>query len=208
MKLYTALTRARNQLYLIEVADQTKSKRKGTSLADFAFRRLSELKLAKKVDSIDEGQIEMSPAQHKARGVLLVTQALNMNRNQVELGDVKEKFRHAKDRFSPDMGNDKELFDKCEKHLNAIEQTNKLKRIARDSFFVEKKHRYCLENRFSEVLAFERDLGQFFAAFLCDPFMAEEVAEVRKLVEEVFFGTPYEVRLRDIIHNIEHLGAP
>ena len=45
-----------------------------TPLVDEAFRILRELSLAKTVKYIDGGEVEMSPSQHKARGVLFVTQ--------------------------------------------------------------------------------------------------------------------------------------
>lgn len=92
MMLYTALTRARNHLYLIELEKTGKGKRHGQSLAQYAFRRLSDLKLAKPGGFIQEGFAEMTPAQHKARGVLYVTQALNMSRNMEPLSFVKDKF--------------------------------------------------------------------------------------------------------------------
>ena len=74
MMVYTALTRARNHLYLIEVDSIQTGKKQKRGLAGFAFRRFGELGLAKSVLSIDEGQVEMTAAQHKARGVLYVTQ--------------------------------------------------------------------------------------------------------------------------------------
>ena len=75
MMLYTALTRARNNLYLIEVVNNSdRGKKKGALLADFAFNRFSDKGLTKKVQRIDEGKVEMSAAQHKARGVTYVTQ--------------------------------------------------------------------------------------------------------------------------------------
>ena len=64
MVLYTALTRARNQLYLIESDDfsggKLKKKRRGVLLADFALRCLSDLSLTKSVTQIDEGALEMT----------------------------------------------------------------------------------------------------------------------------------------------------
>ena len=80
MMLYTAITRARGHSYFIEVEA---GKGKGKSgLADFAFRQLQQLRLLKIVSSIDECEADMTPQQHKARGVLLVVQAINMSRNQ------------------------------------------------------------------------------------------------------------------------------
>lgn len=59
---------------MIEVDSVRCGKKQKSGLADFAFRRFADLGLAKSVCAIDEGQVEMSPAQHKARGVLYVTQ--------------------------------------------------------------------------------------------------------------------------------------
>ena len=59
---------------MIEVEKFGKGKKqKGVCLADFAFRRFADLGLAKSVKFIDEGHVEMTAAQHKARGVLYVT---------------------------------------------------------------------------------------------------------------------------------------
>ena len=79
MMVYTALTRSRSQLFLIEanVTGGSKKSTRGVSLADFAFKKLSDLELAKAVSSIDEGQVEMTAAQHKENGVKLVTLALS-----------------------------------------------------------------------------------------------------------------------------------
>jgi ATP-dependent exoDNAse (exonuclease V) beta subunit len=82
MGFYTAITRARNQLYLIEANDyeddevesgpkgkQSRKKwtvkNKGSSLADYAFRKFAELSLTKAVQRVAEGQAEMTSAQHK-----------------------------------------------------------------------------------------------------------------------------------------------
>ena len=72
MMLYTALTRARSQLFLIEeettLSNTRKSKKsRGVSLASFFFRKLMDLDLAKPVNCIDEGAQEMTAAQHKVR---------------------------------------------------------------------------------------------------------------------------------------------
>jgi len=80
MMLYTALTRARNFLYLIEVEQKGK---KAISLADFAFRRFSDLGLLRQVAYIDDGEKDMNPAQHKARGVLYVTQVSRTTSHQL-----------------------------------------------------------------------------------------------------------------------------
>ena len=92
MAFYTAITRARNQLYLIEANDYEDDevesgskgkksrkkwtvKNKGSSLADYAFRKFAELSLTKAVQRVAEGQAEMTSAQHKVsaqRRVLLI----------------------------------------------------------------------------------------------------------------------------------------
>ena len=202
MMLYTALTRARNNLYLIEVAQKGK-KKKAVSLADFAFRRFSDLGLAKQVQRIDEGQVEMSAAQHKARGVLYVTQALNMSRNHAPLSSVKEKFTEAMNRFRPDKGDDKELFDKCQKHFNAVLQKHILVMYAKEKFL--RNGEYNLEGRFVEVLQFEQKCSKFFAWFLGDSFLVEVVNDVRCLVEEIFEGTPYESHFKGACQTISRL---
>lgn len=56
MALYTAITRARNQLYLIEAFEEAKGK-KAVSLPEFAFRRFLDLELAKRVSNIDTGKM-------------------------------------------------------------------------------------------------------------------------------------------------------
>ena len=55
MVLYTAITRARNQLYLIEAFKEANGK-KAVSLPEFAFRRFLDLELAKRVSNIDTGK--------------------------------------------------------------------------------------------------------------------------------------------------------
>ena len=174
MMLYTALTRARNHLYLIEVENTGgKGKKQGKPLAQYAFRRLTDLGLAKSVSFIREGHVEMTPAQHKARGVLYVTQALNMSRNMEPVSSVKEKFLEAMNRFGPDKGNDKDLLDKCEKHLDAVMQMRNIMRFAKDEFLNDGE--YNLEGRFAEVLEFEQRASRFFSLFLCDSFLVAEV---------------------------------
>jgi hypothetical protein len=203
MLLYTALTRARSNLYLIEVAQDGNSRKKGCSLAQFAFRRFSDLGLAKQVLKIDEGQIEMSAAQHKARGVLYVTQAMAMSRDNAPLASIKEKFTEALTRFRPSKGDDKELYDKCEKHFNAVLQKYILMVYAKEKFLSGGV--YNLEGRFGEVLQFEQKISKFFAWFLGDSFLSEVVHQVRVLVEEIFTGTPYEAHFTNICKTIARL---
>jgi len=73
MLLYTALARARNHLYLIEINEfgaqnaLGRSRGRTTSTAcigldDFAFLRLKDLDLLKIIKSIHEGFVEMTPA--------------------------------------------------------------------------------------------------------------------------------------------------
>jgi hypothetical protein len=173
MMLYTALTRARNHLYLIEIENTDKGKRQGQSLAQFAFRRLKDLGLAKPVEFIKEGHVEMTPAEHKARGILYVTTALNMTRNKEPFSTVKDKLLEAMSRFAPDKGNDKDLLDKCEKHLNALTDMNRLLKFAKENFL--RGGKYDLQDRFVEVLEFECMASDFFSRFLCDSFLAAEV---------------------------------
>ena len=86
---------------------------------------------------------------------------------------MKEKLTEAKKKFGPDKGNDKDLLDKCEKHLSALLQKHTLKQFAKDNFLV--RGEYSLEGRFAEVLQFEQDTSKFFSEFLCDSFLFEEV---------------------------------
>ena len=204
MFLYTALTRARDQLYLIEPDSTEKSNKRGVGLADFAFRRFVELDLAKVVTFIDEGFVEMTPSQHKARGITLINTALTMLQNREPISAVKDKFLEAKKRFVPGKGNDRELLDKCSKHLDAIMSKWTIMQYAKNEFY-EEKGGYCLENKFTEVVRFEEMVSTFFSKFVCDSFMIEEVTEVRRLMEEIFLGTPYAVRFQDVCTSIERL---
>ena len=57
---------------MIEANPTGKAKKsKAVSLADFAFRKLSDLELAKAVSNIDEGKAEMTAAQHKVSTALV-----------------------------------------------------------------------------------------------------------------------------------------
>ena len=59
MLLYTALTRARNKLYLIEFEDDGIRRKKGEKgIADYVYRHLEQLDggLVKRVTQIDEGK--------------------------------------------------------------------------------------------------------------------------------------------------------
>lgn len=96
-----------------------------------------------------------------------------MSRDGKPIGSVKDKLIEAKKRFGPDKGNDKDLLDKCEKHLSAVLQKHNLKQFAKEKFLV--KGSYNLEGRFAEVLLFEQKAGKFFSEFLCDSFLVEDV---------------------------------
>ncbi len=187
MMLYTGLTRARNHLYLIELEDAYKEKKRGKPLAQFAFRRLNDLGLAKPVSSIKQGNghdAEMTPAEHKARGILYVTQALSMNRNMEPFSNVKDKFMEAMSRFAPEKGNDRDLLDKCEKHLDALTKMHGLMKFAKQKFLIGGV--YDLTGKFAEVLEFEQMASKFFSLFLCDSFFVWEI-HVSKLERIVFY---------------------
>ena len=176
MMLYTGLTRARNHLYLIEFEDTRKEKKHGKALAQFAFRRLKDLGLAKPVSSINEGNgnnVEMTPAENKARGILYITQALSMSRNMEPFSNVKDKFLEAMSRFAPEKGNDKPLLDKCEKHLDALTKMHSLMGFVKERFLVGGV--YDLAGKFAEVLEFEQMASEFFSLFLCDSFLVWEI---------------------------------
>ena len=202
MMLYTAMTRARGHLYFIEVEAGKKGKGK-SGLADFAFRQLQQLRLLKIVSSIDEGEADMTPQQHKARGVLLVVQAINMSRNQASTDIVKDKFAEARSRFQVDTGNDKHLLDQCNKHLEAILMKRALTETIRNKFFSKVKGEYDLQGRFGDVLEFERDAARFFRLCANDSFLVEEIQEMRSLIEDVFYGTPYQSHFGEICNKIK-----
>jgi len=188
-------------VFLIEANEisgkiRKKSKKSKGRLADFACRKLSELKLAKVVTCIDAGQTEMSAAQHKARGVLLVTQALSMIAANEPFDIVRKKFLEAEDRFAPSTGNDRPLLRQCQRHLEALDRKRDIMRYAKANWFVRGK--YNLDGRFEEVTEFGTSLADFFSKFSGDPFLVEEVKDVQSLVEEIFTDTPYDFRFRDV----------
>ena len=104
-----------------------------------------------------------------------------MSRNFKPIGSVKDEFNEAKKRFLPDKGNDKDLFDKCEKHLSAVLQKHALMQFAKHNFVVEGE--YDLEGQFAKVLQFEQNACKFFAEFLCDSFLFEEVHVSKNICE-------------------------
>ena len=202
---YTALTRARSNLYLIEadvIGSKTRKSRRGVSLADFAFRKLSDLKLTNFVPRIDEGLVEMTPAQHKARGVLLVTQALNMLKANEPFDNVRKKFSEAESRFEASTGNDKPLLRQCRRHLKALETKREILRYAKTKFFVSRPNKYVLGGKFAEILHFGKMLGDFFSDFSGDSFLVDETKDIQNLAEEIFSGTPYELRFRHVYESI------
>ena len=109
----------------------------------------------------------------------------------------------AMSRFRPDKGDDKDLLDKCEKHLNAVTRMRNLMQSAKEKF--PGAGRYNLKGRFAEVLDFEQEVSKFFSEYLCDSFLVAEVHSVRLLIEEVFDGTPYEKRFRAICAAVKNL---
>jgi len=186
----------------LKALDKRKESR-STSLADFAFRTLSDHSLAKVVSCIDEGQEEMTAAQHKTRGVEYVTIALDMLRRNEPFDNVRKKLNDAASRFTPTMGNDQPLLKQCKRHLRALEMKREISRYAKQAFFVSGK--YHLEGRFAEVLSFQEQVSKFFASYIGDSFLIDEVKEVRHLVEDIFFGTRYEFRFSDVCATIESL---
>ena len=118
---------------------------------------------------------------------------------------VRSKFLEAQERFSPEKGNDVTLLKQCEKHLEALEMKREIKTYARDTFFVKNKGYYDLDGLFAEVLIFEEKLSVFFSKFVGDSFVVEEVTEVRRLLQDVIRGTPYEFRFRNVCRAVQRL---
>jgi len=206
MALYTAITRARNQLYFMEVEDfgRGKKRKAGVPLADYALRRLSDLKLTKPVTSVDEGALEMSSAQHKARGVLLVTQAISMSRRSELFSSVAKKLQDAIERFSPANGNDYALERLANRSLQCLSDKNFLIAFLREKFSGGKK----MEGLFLDVLHFQEKLANFFETYGNDSFVKFEVAEIVNLVQEVFSDTPYWSSFEEVCANVQHLHEP
>lgn len=190
------MTRARNRLYLVECCDSGKDSK---SLASFAFRCFRELELVKDVTQIDEKQKEMTPQQHKARGVLYVTQAIDLDRSGAPTSSVREKFEEAREHFAPNRGNDKVLLDQCAKHMDTVLAKRSLLASIRAKFFCAERGTYELDGRFSDLLQLEQELHKFFSMGLGDSFLLDEMREVLKVVEELFEGTPYwQIRFREV----------
>jgi hypothetical protein len=208
MLLYTALTRARNRLYIIEIEESGQIRNRGSvGLEAFAFRRLKDLDLIKMVNYIDEGLVDMTPQQHKARGVLLVNEAIDLSRKYGGQVDVKKRFIDAEARFRHDKGNDRELLDQCHKHMEIVLLKHSLIETMKKMFFdpsrMTGRGEYSLEGRFADVLSFKQGCSEFFSMCICDSFLAEEISELRALVEDLFAGTPYEVHFGEICKAIK-----
>lgn len=200
-------------VYLIEGGSQSSAlswreklatSKRFTPLVDEAFRRLNELSLAKPVTFINGGEVDMSPSQHKARGVLYVTQALTKPDDFVYM---KDKFERAFRRFGPDKGNDSDLLRQAKRHFRCIELKRNLMQMASKHFLEQYENKYNLEGKFDKVLRFEQQLMDFATRFLGDDLFWEEVKEVRCLVEEVFVGTLYEFRFADFCIKCREIGC-
>jgi len=205
MLLYTAITRARNHLYFIESKDSLLQE-KGSPLAEFVFRQFKKLKLLNIVYVIDEGTAEMTAQEHKARGVLLVTQAIALERNKATLDSIKEKFMNAASRFEQDKGNDEHLLQQCNRHLEAIIQKRSLTSTLKSKFFDMKKGQSNVKGKFSEILKFEADASNFVDLCGKDSFLVDEIHDVRLLIEDVFFGTLYQEHFENICNKMQEYG--
>ena len=203
MLLYTAITRARNKLYFIEVGELGRKNAKGID----AYRRLEELKLAKYVTKIDTGKIEITPAEHKARGVANVVQAVGLSREGKPLSAITAKLNEAIAKFAPDKANDSELYEKTKKHLRCVKEKARLVRYVKEELKKDGGG-YDLRNKFGKVMEFEKLTGEFMARYLGDSFLVEEVERVVRLVEEVLSGSPYEIRMNDYMAKIRMISTP
>lgn len=205
MMLYTAMTRARGSLYFIEVNGSSTKGKKVANLADFAFRQfqnLDLLKVLKPTESIDEGEADMTPEQHKVRGVLLVVQAVNMSRNNESTKKVKKKFEEAAERFKPDKGNDKDLLDQCNKHLRAFEMHRAIIETLKSNFFNKDQGAFDLRGKLPDVLQFETDLAEFVQFAANDSFLVDEIQDTRERIQQCFYETPYETHFAAICDKI------
>lgn len=192
--LYTALTRARNQLYIIEDEESGKSLRRGkgsSGLGDFAFRLLQQLNLVKRVKSIDAGENEMTPQEHNARGVLLVTKAIAASNDGAKTEDVVQMFEEAADRFRPDKGNDSSLLHQCAKHLRAILTKRSLIQELKTNFWSQKRGAFLFGGRFSQILGFETKAADFVQRTIDDPFVVDEARQLSVVMEDAFYGSQY-----------------
>lgn len=205
MLLYTALTRARNHLFMIEVEELRRKKAKGRAvgLEEYVLRRFKDLGLLEIVQSINEGLVAMTSQEHKARGVLMVTQAIDISHDHgVSSALVKEKFLGAIDRFRPDKGDDKDLLEQSQKHMEALLLKRSIIQAIKKKFFDPATGGYVLAHRFSDVLSLEQECGKFFEMCVGDSFLVDEIGELRALLEDVFAGTPYEVHFGEVCRAI------
>mmetsp|Transcript_29966 Transcript_29966/g.63551 ORF Transcript_29966/g.63551 Transcript_29966/m.63551 type:complete len:211 (-) Transcript_29966:341-973(-) len=204
MMLYTALTRARHHLYIIEDEESGMAQRrgKGLGLGDSAFRLLKQLHLVKRVNSIDGGEIEMTPLEHNARGVLLVNTAIALSNKGATNEEVIAKFQEAADRFSPENGCDAGLSYQCEKHLQAILTKRLLIQELKNNFFSGERGVYLLAGKFTQILAFETKAAEFVQKYLDDTFVMDEVRQLAVVLEDVFYSTQYWLHFKDICERI------
>ncbi|KAL3916623.1 MAG: hypothetical protein SGILL_005094 [Bacillariaceae sp.] len=203
MMLYTALTRAREHLYIIEVEELSNAKGKN-SLGEFVMRQFKNLRLLKSVTAVDEGESDMSAQEHKMRGVMLVMQAINMYRSRASTESVRKKFLDAAERFQADKGNDRPLLEQCNKHLEAYTMKQSLKETVRKEFF--RGDGYNVNGKFAAVVRFERSCADFFRLCANDSFLEDEVHEVRLLMEDVFYGTPYASHFEEVWGKLKELA--
>jgi len=205
MLLYTAITRARNKLYFIEIDELSSSSKRAGVLSDFVYRRLEELKLAKYVAEIDTGKVEITPAEHKASGVAYVVQAVGLSREDKPLSAIKVKLNEAIAKFAPERANDSELLEKAKKHLMCVKERAELFGYVRRE--LKGGAGYELRSKFGKVMEFEKLTGEFMRRYLGDSFLVEEVERVIRLVEEVLSGSPYEIRMNDYMAKIRTISS-
>ena len=138
----------------------------------------------------------MTPQQHKARGVLMVTQAFTMRRENQSFAAVQAKLEEARARFAPENGNDDQLWTLCTKHMDAMDSMRKLRGTIDTKFFDAKHGVWNLQGLFLDPLRFETDLEEFFAK--CDSFLLEEAQDIVSLVRQMTRGTRYEARFEGL----------
>jgi len=194
MMLYTAATRARYKLYIVDFYQNDNRKKGERGLADFAVGCLEKLGLLKRVRNIDEGKVEMTSQQQKARGVQMVISAIHFAQRSTNNAEIREKFEAARMRFLPAFGNDIFLSRQTTKHMDAITMKVNLVNSLKKKFYNAADGTYNLKGRFSEIVKFEDQLFKFIDLVAWDSFLYSELEEVLSLVEEVVQGTPYELR--------------
>ena len=161
------------------------------SWQDFAFRLLQQLNLVKRVTSIDAGENEMTPQEHNARGVLLVTKAIAASNDGAKTEDVVQMFEEAADRFRPDKGNDPSLLHQCEKHLRANLTKRSLIQELKTNFWSQKRGAFLFGGRFSQILGFETKAADFVQRTIDDPFVVDEARQLIVVMEDAFYGSQY-----------------